>query len=1783
MQVKRVLSAVRRPALMMCLFALCAVAVMMIGFSLKTGAATGDVAINETNFPDQKFRTHVAAFDENDDGVFSTAEIETVTLIDVHGLGISDLTGIEHFTWLRFLDCSDNILTSLDLRENPNLEEIQCQYNKLTSLNVMKILELKLLRCQNNLLTSLDVRTNPKLELLNCHENQLTALDLSSNTELTTLYCYWNRLYDLDLSANTKLGLFEGWQEIEVAIDQKTMSFTLPDTVDSAKISGLTNATLDERTLLVASNATLVSYLYDVYPGSYQMKVELLVRNDHSHHANYLTGFCNCGYAQPPELVGGVYQIANEGNLVGFAELVNGGQKTANAVLTADIDMKNVTGWVPIGNITNFNHSTSTLPETGYGGVFDGQGHTIKNLTLKGDVTYVTSGIFGTVSGTVKNLGVDNYQYVKTNASLDGRFGAIAGLVAPGGLIENCYVTNSTVDADVKVGGVIAGANYGGIVQYCFTASCEVGGKENASEGMYRYGWIVGDNHNDGEGDNLLIGQVIKCVTDGIRICGTQRGTLDTCWANVSAGRFSSGEMAYFLIDGRPDSIWGQNLGTDARPGFGGQRVVCVTVNRCDGTFARYEYGNGTEDYTKVLDHTFSAVDGICTLCSYACTHTTHTDAGVCADCRKQRGLSVSVGDAVSYFDDMIQAFTAAKTGTEQNPAIIKLLTDVTHATYYKGVVENGAYVALDLNGNTLTFTHKDGSIQVLSGSHFTLMDSSEDGSGIFSGSYSEYASGSYLISVSEQSTMFLQSGRLEPDISADEAILVREESTLIQNGGTIVGTRVAGVGVQYDGTFIQNGGTVISNYYAVLLQRNGHYVLEGGTLILNGEMATGGGGYFDIYLGGTVTIHDGILDVIAESGVSDPTSYQIVNMNGDGEITMNGGTFKKTENTVLYVTGHNFTGTTTIQLKNAIFENGLALQFPETETLGEYLAPGYAYYDENGDIVILTDGLTALTGKVTVGVCTHIDSRTDHICDVCSTVLGECTGGEATCVDRAVCTICAQPYGDLNPENHSGTNNKTVSDHSGKHNIVWSCCDAVVNENLVCIPDNPDNDCTTPDACVCGYVFPTNANHTLQIKSDKDDISHILECTVEGCDHEEDVSHMYNQLIDDRYLASDATCISGAIYYMSCACGHKGSETFTIGNPDLTKHDWNDTDICSLCDAVKISEKTFPDPNFRAYILENHCWMDQILTSDHAFITLLDISNLGIADLKGLELFPALMHLSCNGNALTNLDVSFLTQLRYLTADNNDLISLNVSGCTNLSSLLIKQNNLKTLDLSGMSNLLSLNCSQNELTSLTLTGCTLLKNLYCGDNALPFLDLSECETLLGANATVSIGDQVLTLEVDHAQRSIFLESIVDDVSRVEGTRVSNGVIQTYSGMTSEKYEYHTGLGDIRMEVTVSVLNPYVCTLSYTDITESTHNEVCLVCGEGYIGISHNFNQAVVKEEGLIFEATCSYPAAYRLSCKCGLLSPSQYQTFDYGEKLPHTDENEDLKCEACGSQITLFKGISVSLGADLSVNFFVTKYYYSDLEMRFTINGYSKTVAGTTEGDQLKFVFDGVAPQWMGDLITAELLRNGKVIATQEHSVMEYLQLLLTVDASVLGMSIEQYNKLVILIADLMVYGGAAQVHTGYKTDALVSEGVEGTPFRKLTETDTAGDPMGEAVTFTGMNVYFNSANRLMFRFESDNLEDVTFTVSVNGGEEKAIGYTASGNCYIIMTDTIMATGFDDLYTVKAYKGGVLDATLTYSLKSYVYAKQNGEGSLAALARATYNYGLAAKAYVQA
>jgi hypothetical protein len=138
-------------------------------------------------------------------GSVPTANISSVTSLDVYARGILDLTGIEDFGALTNLSCGSNQLTNLDVSNNTVLTFLGCYSNQLTSLDLSNNPALTVLGCFGNPLTSLDVSNNTALEYLDCRSNQLTSLDVSNNTALINLNCNANQLTSLDVSNNTAL------------------------------------------------------------------------------------------------------------------------------------------------------------------------------------------------------------------------------------------------------------------------------------------------------------------------------------------------------------------------------------------------------------------------------------------------------------------------------------------------------------------------------------------------------------------------------------------------------------------------------------------------------------------------------------------------------------------------------------------------------------------------------------------------------------------------------------------------------------------------------------------------------------------------------------------------------------------------------------------------------------------------------------------------------------------------------------------------------------------------------------------------------------------------------------------------------------------------------------------------------------------------------------------------------------------------------------------------------------------------------------------------------------------------------------------------------------------------------------------------------------------------------------------------------------------------------------------------------------------------------------------
>ena len=182
----------------------------------------------------------------------------------------------------------------------------------------------------------------------------------------------------------------------------------------------------------------------------------------------WVNGFSETGDYEPAQKnADGYYEIANGGNLFWFANHVNTADRTANAVLTADIDLEG-RPWTPIGSTGEANNN--------FRGVFDGQNYTIRGLHVEGGRPGL--GFFGEVrTGTVKNFTIYGEVVVSTEVDyVGGVIGSICGvngendLERNGAVIQNItsYV-NLTAKAHGTgmIGGFVGHANHQSLIEKC--------------------------------------------------------------------------------------------------------------------------------------------------------------------------------------------------------------------------------------------------------------------------------------------------------------------------------------------------------------------------------------------------------------------------------------------------------------------------------------------------------------------------------------------------------------------------------------------------------------------------------------------------------------------------------------------------------------------------------------------------------------------------------------------------------------------------------------------------------------------------------------------------------------------------------------------------------------------------------------------------------------------------------------------------------------------------------------------------------------------------------------------------------------------------------------------------------------------------------------------------------------------------------------------------------------------------------------------------------------------
>ena len=227
----------------------------------------------KTYVPDDNFEQALIdlGYDTAMDNFVFTANINTITSLNVSNKNIADLTGIEDFLALVNLNCSNNQLTTLTIiNDLDNLDNLNCNFNQITSLDVEDNVVLTVLACRANQLTTIDVYNNTYLQFFSCRDNLLTELDVSNNPDLVRLWCFNNQLTSLNVKngantniANSNFNAINNPNLTCIEVDNATWSTTNWTNIDA--IANYTDTTCELLTYVPDDNfeQALIDLGYD--------------------------------------------------------------------------------------------------------------------------------------------------------------------------------------------------------------------------------------------------------------------------------------------------------------------------------------------------------------------------------------------------------------------------------------------------------------------------------------------------------------------------------------------------------------------------------------------------------------------------------------------------------------------------------------------------------------------------------------------------------------------------------------------------------------------------------------------------------------------------------------------------------------------------------------------------------------------------------------------------------------------------------------------------------------------------------------------------------------------------------------------------------------------------------------------------------------------------------------------------------------------------------------------------------------------------------------------------------------------------------------------------------------------------------------------------------------------------------------------------------------------------------------------------------------------------------
>ena len=231
----------------------------------------------KTFVPDDNFEQELINLEYDDvlDDSVITANINTVTFLNVFNRSIHDLTGIKDFTALQELSCSFDSISNLDVSGLTNLYYLACNNSYIKTINLDGLVNLTTLDCSYNLLSKLDLSKlqsfnefhgygNPNISCIQI--NGLQELWYSYNWEKdvsTSFSTSCNTITEIDKSSIQNL-------KIDIYPNPTSGIITIENATGKVEVSNVFGEPILSKTIDFDNNTINISHLAS---GVYFLKI----------------------------------------------------------------------------------------------------------------------------------------------------------------------------------------------------------------------------------------------------------------------------------------------------------------------------------------------------------------------------------------------------------------------------------------------------------------------------------------------------------------------------------------------------------------------------------------------------------------------------------------------------------------------------------------------------------------------------------------------------------------------------------------------------------------------------------------------------------------------------------------------------------------------------------------------------------------------------------------------------------------------------------------------------------------------------------------------------------------------------------------------------------------------------------------------------------------------------------------------------------------------------------------------------------------------------------------------------------------------------------------------------------------------------------------------------------------------------------------------------------------------------------------------------------------------